>query len=322
MSNINKRYINLFLIVILIIAFTLTGFCQSGPLKLVIGTATTGGSAYTWSTALAYTVNNNCTTVELTPVATGGIADNIERLRRGDLLMGMTSNDWIDRAYKGVDMPEFKEMRNLWTMYDESFHMITSKDNPATTIYDFLGKKVSFGNLGGGSNASCKAILTALGLSFDDFNARYLPTSEGISALTDGQIDAQIIVTSVPQPSVMGLTATMRKGIKLIPLSEEDVAKVKAMYPSMVINTIPAGSYDGVDYDVLGIGGQRNISTTVDLPDDVAYIIAKSIHENHAQFVQAYAGARTSTAELTASSNIIPLHPGVEKYLKEIGVIK
>ncbi len=334
----NSKYFNKFYLVLLVIVLILVscsspskvatengeqdGTEKDGPLKMVIGTATTGGSGYMWATAFSDTINKNCATIELTPIATGGIADNIEKLRKGEIEMGMTSSDWINDAYNGVNMPEFKGLRNLWTMYDESFHMITFGNNPAETIYDFLGKKVSFGNQGGGSYASCEAILDGIGLSFDDFNAKYLPTSEGINALEDAQIDAQIIVTSIPQPSVMGLTATMREGIKLIPLDEEDVAKVKAKYPAMVINSIPAGSYEGVNYDVLGIGGQRNISTTVDLPDDVAYIIAKTIHENHKQFTGAYAGAASSTAELTASSDIIPLHPGVKKYLGEIGLLK
>lgn len=329
---VSKRLICGSLTLILILAFGLTG-CggstgettgtgqQSGPLNLLIGTASTSGSSYMYGTAFAETVNKNCDTIQLTPVATGGTADNIERMRKGSIKIGLTSSDWLYQAYNGIDMPEYKDIRVLWAMYDEYFHMITNAKNPETTIYDFKGKKVSFGNEGSGSYAASSSILECLDLSFDDFDARYLPTGESIQALEDEQIYAMVTITGSPHPGTMSLAATMPGGIKLISLSDEDIKKVQEVYPYMGKTVIPKGTYTGVDYDAVGVGGQRYLATTADLPDEVAYTIAKTVHENYNQLVQSYAGAADSTAEKTAAATIVPIHPGVRKFLEEIGAL-
>jgi TRAP transporter TAXI family solute receptor len=289
--------------------------------KYKLGTASVSGSSFLFGSAFAVVVNNNSDKVELVAVATGGTADNIEQIRKGELAIGLTSSDWLYNAYNGINMPEFKDIRILWAMYAEKFHMITKKDDPGKTIYDFKGRRVSFGNRGSGTYASSAIILESLGLSFEDFKASYLPTGESLTALANGQIDAMITITGSPHPGTMELAVSLPGGIKLIPLSDEDIKKVQEKYPYMTKTIIPAGTYEGVDYDAPGVGGYRYLATSTAFPADDAYEIAKVIDENYEELVAAYAGAADATAETTASATIVPLHEGVKKYLKEKGLL-
>ena len=43
---------------------------------------------------------------------------------------------------------------------------------------------------------------------------------------------------------------------------------------------------------------------------------------NYEDLVQAYAGAKDATAKVTSEATIVPLHPGIMKYLKEKGYLK
>jgi len=320
---LKNKLIHFLFIFLLIAGIILTTSASSLAVnKYAVGTASTSGSSYLFGAAFSDVVNKNSEMVELTPVATGGTADNIEKLRRGELMIGLTSSDWLHKAYNGIDMPEYKGIKILWAMYEEKFHMITGKDNPAASIYDFKGKKVSFGNEGSGTYGSSEAILSSLGLSFEDFKAYYLPTEESLTALRNGQIDAMVTITGSPHPGTMDLAVTLKGGIKLIPLSDEDIQKVSAKYPYMQKTVIPAGTYNLVDYDVPGIGGSRYLASSEGLPEEDAYEIAKVIDMNYEDLVKAYAGAKDATAKVTSEATIVPLHPGIMKYLKEKGYLK
>ena len=61
-----------------------------------------------------------------------------------------------------------------------------------------------------------------------------------------------------------------------------------------------------------------------DLPDDVAYHLARTLHGIEATFCQKLAQACETTAANTvaAAPDVALIHPGVMKYLKEIGAAK
>ena len=59
-----------------------------------------------------------------------------------------------------------------------------------------------------------------------------------------------------------------------------------------------------------------------DLPEDLVYRITKSIFENVDKLGEAHSVYAGLTPEVMGAPTAIPFHPGTEKYLKEIGVIK
>jgi len=84
--------------------------------------------------------------------------------------------------------------------------------------------------------------------------------------------------------------------------------------------TVPAGSYEGQPDDVRSIGVWSFILARADLADEVAYRVAKALHKGHAELVGKLVQARETTPENTrAAADDYRIHPGVLKYLKEIG---
>jgi len=59
------------------------------------------------------------------------------------------------------------------------------------------------------------------------------------------------------------------------------------------------------------------------LPDDVAYRLAKALHTGHAALVKKLDQAAESTLEntLAAAPTRELIHPGVLKYMREIGLL-
>ena len=72
------------------------------------------------------------------------------------------------------------------------------------------------------------------------------------------------------------------------------------------------------------VGSWSYILARADLPDDVAYRLAKALHNGHAALVKRLDQAKETTPQSTfnAAPSAQQIHPGVQKYLREVGVMK
>jgi hypothetical protein len=72
------------------------------------------------------------------------------------------------------------------------------------------------------------------------------------------------------------------------------------------------------------MGSWSFILVRADLPDDVAYHLARTLHGIEAKFCEKLAQACETTAANTVAvaPDVALIHPGVLKYLKEIGAAK
>ena len=230
----------------------------------------------------------------------------------------MSSNELNWELFNGKGgMPKY-EHRALYTMYKGDWHWAARKAFPGNTIYDFKGKRVSFGPKGGGSYQMMKYALDALGLTFGDFDAKYLSVGESVDAMKDGVIEAYTVGIGTPSSAFLDLSI-MPGGLKLIPLSPEDIRKSIEKYSFFSETILPANLYRGVDYETRGVGRWHFLVTRSDLRDDIAYEIVKALTDHHDQLVAVMAAAKESTPENTIREAIIPLHPGAQKYFSEKG---
>ena len=106
-------------------------------------------------------------------------------------------------------------------------------------------------------------------------------------------------------------------------MDDELIAKVQAKYPWYSKFTIPAGTYDGQTEPVQTTAVKMLLLTDASMPDDVVYDLAKTFWENLDSLGKAHAVMKTVTKEMAVSDlSGIPLHPGAEKYYREIGLLK
>ena len=67
---------------------------------------------------------------------------------------------------------------------------------------------------------------------------------------------------------------------------------------------------------------QNFLVTTSAVPLDTGYAMTKATFENLDQLVAAHNAAKGISKENAAKNPPVPLHPGAEKYYREIGVLK
>jgi uncharacterized protein len=113
-------------------------------------------------------------------------------------------------------------------------------------------------------------------------------------------------------------------GARFIAPNEEEIARIRSTHAFLKPLTVPAGSYPNQTAPIHSVGSWSFILTRENLPDAVAYRLARTLHSAEAKFCKQLAQACETTAAntLAAAPNVELIHPGVLKCLREIGLLK
>ena len=286
--------------------------------ELTFTTGGTSGTYYAYGNVLAQYITNN-SDVAVTAVAGNGSAANIDLLDIGDAQLGFVQNDVAAYAYNGIriyDGAPITSFTALCALYDETVQLITC-DPGITSVADLKGKNVSIGSQGSGVYFNALDFLAAYDMTEADINPQYQSFGDSAEALKDGKIDAAFIVAGAPTPAVTDLATT--KGCYLISLDDEHVEKLMAISPAYSKTLIPAGTYEGLDADVVTVGVKATIIANEDVTEDEAYTIVSSIFENKDAITDAHAKGAELDLEY-ASVCGLPYHAGAAKYFAEKGI--
>ena len=172
---------------------------------------------------------------------------------------------------------------------------------------------------------SCRATSsTALGLKQDeDFKSVYLDhAGDGPAMVLDGRV-AALWGAGIGWPGFTAI-ATSPGGARFIAPDADEIARIRAKHTFLKPLTVAAGSYPNQNAAINSVGSWSFMLVRDSLPDDVAYRLAKTLHGAEAAFCQKLAQACETTAANTVAAAPEPdlIHPGVAKYLREIGVMK
>jgi len=88
----------------------------------------------------------------------------------------------------------------------------------------------------------------------------------------------------------------------------------------MAAFTIPAGTYEGHDYEQPTVALWNFMITHKDMPDSLIYEIAKLVLENNDRMTQIHSAAKSTLLENWDKNSFMPFHPGAVRYLEEQGI--
>jgi len=296
------------------------------PVELVVAASHSAGTMYLWCVTVAELVNKYSEWLTLTPITTLGSTENIELVHVGDAQLGGVpattfymayegeGGDWVDNAYH--------ELRSVYASVPGYFQIMAPENSDINTIADLEGKRVAFGVRGSGGEDIVKFWFKCLGIDANSFlDINYISASDSVTAIQEGTLDAFVFTGGIGASVGLELAASP-VGLKLISLSDEEVALLTANDPADHPQVIPAGSYPGVDYEVNTVGNSAVIVTTADIPDRAIYEMCRIIDEHYDEIADHNATAY-STAEHTVGDwyGSLPMHPGAEQYFRDKGLI-
>ncbi|MEL6463736.1 MAG: TAXI family TRAP transporter solute-binding subunit [Pseudomonadota bacterium] len=313
-------------------AAVVAGVLMTAPIAtaqefISIGTGGVTGVYYPTGGAICRLVNKSRKEhgIRCAVESTGGSVYNINTIKAGELEFGVAQSDWQHHAFNGTSKFEgdaaFPNIRAVMSVHPEPFTLIVRGDSGISSFEELKGKRVNVGNPGSGQRATMEVVMDAFGIGMDDLAlATEYKGSEMAKQLCDGNIDAMIYTIGHPAAAIKEATTTC--DAKLVSVTGAPIDQLVADNPFYRVATIPGGMYKGTDGETTTFGVGATFVTSADVPEDVVYVVAKSVMENIDDFRGLHpAFANLDPAEMVKDGLSAPLHPGAEKAYKELGLM-
>lgn len=288
-----------------------------------LGTATPGGGFPVYGNAFAEVMNAADASLAIEPRNTKGSNENISLMEKGELDIALVAGEPAYEAFMGIGRPA-TPLKILTAMYSSPGMFVVRADSPYKTIRDLVGQPVAFGARGSGLPILSRYVLDGIGLKQDeDFKSIYLDRAgDGPAMVQDGRA-AALWGAGIGWPGFAAVASTPG-GARFIAPDASEIARIRARHTFLKPLTVPPGSYAGQTNAINSVGSWSFVLTRADLPDDVAYRLARTLHGVESVLCRKLPQACETTAANTVAAAPRPdlIHPGVMKFLKEIGATK
>lgn len=286
--------------------------------RIAIGASNSQSAHYAYFSTIAKIVNDAKAGLSLSLVETGAGVDNLKRMQRGQLDIGLSTSNTMWHAYHGTgafkDQPVKSKM--LWVYNLAAQNAIVRKDSGVTTLKELQGKRMGPGQRGSGTEQASEAVFAALNIKPEWVRG----TNAEISANVKDDRTIGLIQSTVGMgfnPLTMDIaTFTPLYCLGLTPDEEETI---KAKLPELTIVDMPGGKLEGRGpYRIWAF--LIGVSASPTLSDEAAYLLTKYACENVEPQAAAFNGLISKDlAEATLKYCNTPLHPGAIKYYEEKG---
>jgi uncharacterized protein len=289
---------------------------------VLLGTATPGGGFPVYGQAFADTINELEPALEVRPLNTKGSTENLPLLEAGKIDLGLVQGEAAMEALAGIGRAP-ADLRILAAMYASPGMFVVRADSPYRAIDDLKGKPVAFGAKGSGLVILARYVLDGLGLDRDkDFEAIFLDRAGDGPEMVIGGKAAALWGAGAGWPGFAAV-AKGPAGARFLVPDAGGIERILAKHPFLKVLTVPAGTYPGQPEPIVSVGSWSFVLARPSLADDIAYKLARALHKGEA----AIAGRLAQASETTAANTVSAaprrelIHPGVLRYLAEVGLI-
>lgn len=325
---------------VLTAATAFSGISQAADMQFFrIGSGSAGGSYFPIAGLIANAISNppgsrpcdkggSCGVPGLVAIAQSSNASvaNATGVQTGQMESGLAIAGIVHTAYNGQGKfegkPAYDKVRVIANLFPEEMHLVLPEGGSLASLKDLKGKRVGIAQAGSGTQVAVLKLLEQFGINRDNIDEAELNNTQSAEHMADGQLDAYFYVAGTPVAAMVQLAAT--KGMELYSFSEEEVATLNKVLPYYYAETIPAGTYEGIDYDVRTLAGGAQWMTSSDVPEQLVYDITKALWNDSSKklFSNGHPKAKMIQLETALSGVTIPLHKGAEKFYREAGVLK
>jgi TRAP transporter TAXI family solute receptor len=288
---------------------------------VTLATATPGGGFPLFGDNAAAVIHETDGSLLVETRNSKGSAENIVLLEDGKVDIALVAGEPAYEAFTGIGRAPTSN-KIISAIYSNPGMFVVKGDSPARTLRDLVGKPIAWGTRASGLTLLGRYVTDGLGLDREkDFTPVYLDKAgDGPAMVADGRV-AALWGGGIGWP---GFTAVMQAGGRFIGLTPEEVRQVNARHNFLKPITVPAGAYQGQAEPVHSVGSWSFILARANLPEDVAYRLAKALDQGHAALVKRLDQGRETTPQSTFAAAPRPdqIHPGAMRYLREIGVAR
>jgi TRAP transporter TAXI family solute receptor len=300
------------------------GPASAAEKRLVIATASTGGTWYPLGGGVASIISKYVPNVSASAKPSGASVENIRNVGTGRVDLAIVMPDAAYFAFRGeADFKadkKYDNLRALFATYPIEAYFYTVESTGIKNFSDLKGKKVAVGAAGSGTEVFNRMVLELYGITYEHIKPQFLSAPEATEALKDGTVDAAMYLLGTPAPAIMEL-ATQRK-VVFISMEPEKVKAFCEKYPFYSPAKVKAGTYKDQAQDFHTVNYYGIFICNKDMDEKLAYDIVKAVFDHKEELDQIHVAFKDIKLENATKSVAIPFHPGAEKFLKEKGVIK
>ena len=310
--------------IILTLCFGLITSAKS-QVFLSMGGGSRGGTFDTFGLGVSDILWRNIDGFNLSLVKSAGSGENLRRIQAGEMDMGVAFAGDVFLSYNGegefAEDGPYDEVRVIGFLYSAVSQLVTLEGAGVTSVEDLAGKTVAVGGEGSGTQLSIERLLTTLNL-YNEIDPVLVAGLDASEELKDQQVQAYHALYGVPNETVIDTSSTGEAVI----LSTYDAAEAAGFfeaYPFYSKYVIPAGTFSGIDEDIVTFRDAGLWVVSADTDEELVYQMTKAIYDQVGLYFmqEPTNGVASEMGPDTALVGVqTPLHPGAARYWEEIGV--
>lgn len=313
------KFLNVLKPAALVMAIAIIPYSAAAQERLAFGSTNAQSAHYAYFAAIAKVVNQGGNKYQASVVETGATVDNLKRMARGQLDIGLITTSALYHANNGVKTfdGDAIDSKLLWAYSLAPQNVVVRKDSGITSLTELTGVRFGPGQRGSSTEATSLDVMSTIGVE-----PEWVRGSNGELAAAIKDNRAMGFIKSAVGTSFDALTTDIATftPVQVLGLNEEQVGAIKAELPELSIVSMPGGEMENSGpYTAWGF--MIGVSARPDLPDDVAYDIVKAVMEDTVEQATAFPNVKgQNLAELTLQYATSKLHPGAIRYFEEIGL--
>lgn len=286
--------------------------------KILIGSTSASSSQYGYFVALSQLINAKVPNVESSVVETGATVDNLRRMDRKQIDLGLVTTNVSYHAYVGEQAFDGKKVDNrLMFVYSPApQNVVVRADSNVKSLAELAGKRFNPGLKGSASEKTAESVFNLLGVAPDWVRGS---TTDIVNSIKDNRVIGYVKSGAGNKLDGSSLDIATFSPVRVLGLSPEQKKLLADKMPDIAVVDIPAGAAEGIPaYSTWSFG--LAVSVRPDFSEETAYQIAKAVFEDQTVQVGALSSLKgIDIMKLTLEQGTIPLHPGVARYMKEKG---
>lgn len=304
-----KRTLSILLCLML---FSLSG-CRISENTIRFGAADVGGMYYSFANTFTELANEQLPDHSFEVRTTAGSSANLRLLADNYIELGIAQADLIYDAYA-----KNSNLRAIAGLYTEACQLVVRADSDIQCLNDLSGHTVSIGAEDSGTERNATQILEFAGMPSSIVTTKNLDYIDAAHELEAGDIDAFFCTAGINTTIIEELSREC--DIRLIPIDDDVISKMRASSDAYSRYTIPAKTYRGQDEEVDTIGVTSVLVTSDSMSEDTIQQLTALLFEKAKELQYATSLDLNLDEKFAVEGIPIPFHAGAAAYYEADGL--
>jgi TRAP transporter TAXI family solute receptor len=262
-------------------------------------------------------------------VLPGAASENVKTVSKQEAEFGMghSTTCWMGAQGIGPYDQKYEGVMLVAPLFPAAFQPYVLPDSPITSISQCGNVRFGYGIAGGTGNYFIQQFMeeeykiTPDTIVANGGSVSYLSEGEAPGTLADKQVDITTTFGTYPRTQLQQIENN--PGLRLIDLASPELDHFLGNHPEWSRFTIPAGSYVGQDKDITTVSTYSIFFCHETVDEELVYNITKALWLYQAEAGDASVEVKNwmKMSDIPNCTGAISLHPGAERFYKEIGLI-